>query len=233
MAVIKGLKRGREVYGVQWGLIICAMRHLTSSLEAAELAIRWRDAGVVGFDLAGAEAGFSPKKHVEAFQAIERANFNMTIHAGEAFGPDSIWQALQYCGAHRLSHATRLRDDIEILPNGEMKLGTLAQYVLDHRVPLEMCLLSNVHTGAIPSPKDHPFGLLFRRGFRISLNTDDRLMCDTSMTKETSLATETFDLGIADLEKLALNAMKSAFVPFDKRMELIEKVIQPGYAKFR
>ena len=232
-AVIKGLERGQQVYGVKWGLIICAMRHLTASLEAAELAIRWREAGVVGFDLAGGEAGFPPKKHVEAFQAIERANFYITIHAGEAFGRESIWQALQYCGAHRLGHATRLFDDIEMMPDGTMKLGRIAQYILDRRVPLEMCLLSNVHTGAAASVEEHPFAPLFRRGFRVCLNTDDRLMSDTTMTKETILATETFDLSLDELEKLNLNAMKSAFVHYDKRIDIIFKIIKPGFAKFR
>jgi adenosine deaminase len=232
-AVVKGLERGSQVYGVQWGLIICAMRHLTASLEAAELAIRWREKGVVGFDLAGGEAGFPPKKHVDAFQAIERANFYITIHAGEAFGPESIWQALQYCGAHRLGHATRLWDDITVLPDGSLKLGRLAQYVLDRRIPLEMCLLSNVHTGAAESLENHPFGALFRHGFRVCLNTDDRLMSDTSMTKETSIATDVFDLSLDELEKLTLNAMKSAFAPYDKRIEIIFKIIKPGFAKFR
>ncbi len=231
-SVIRGLERGKQVYGVHWGLIICAMRHLTASLEAAELAIRWREKGVVGFDLAGGEAGFPPKKHVDAFQAIERANFYITIHAGEAFGPESIWQALQYCGAHRLGHATRLWDDITVMPDGSLKLGRLAQYILDRRIPLEMCLLSNVHTGAATSLEKHPFGALFRHGFRVCLNTDDRLMSDTTMTKETSIATEVFDLSLEDLEKLNLNAMKSAFAPYDKRIELIFKVIKPGFAKF-
>src|SRR6478609_724378 len=130
-AVIAGLERGGRTYGVEWGLIICAMRHMQNSLEAAELAIRHRDSGVVGFDLAGEEDGFPPKKHVEAFQAIERANFYITIHAGEGYGPESIWQALQYCGTHRLGHATRLRDDIEVRSDGSLKLGRLAQYILD------------------------------------------------------------------------------------------------------
>jgi len=232
-AVIHGLKRGERTYGVQWGLIICAMRHLKQSEEAAELAIRCRDMGVVGFDLAGGEHGFPPKKHVDAFQAIERANFYITIHAGEAYGPESIWQALQYCGAHRLGHATRLRDDIEIFPDGTMKLGRLAQYILDRRVPLEMCLLSNLHTGACPSLEEHPFGMFFRRGFRVCLNTDDRLMSDTSMTRETTLATELFDLSLAELEKLSLNAMKSAFAPFDQRIRIIFDTIKPGFAKAR
>lgn len=232
-AVCRGLRRGGNEFGVRWGLIICAMRHMKNSLEAAELAIRSRDLGVVGFDLAGGEDGFPPKKHVEAFQAIERANFHITIHAGEAYGPQSIWQALQYCGAHRLGHATRLRDDIEVLPNGGMRLGSLAQYVLDRRVPLEMCLLSNLHTGACASLAEHPFGMFFRRGFRVCLNTDDRLMSDTSMTKETTLAAELFDLSLADLEKLSLNAMKSAFAPFDERIKIIFDIIKPGFAKVR
>jgi adenosine deaminase len=232
-AVIRGLKRGEKQYGVRWGLIICAMRHMMNSGEAAELAIRCRDAGVVGFDLAGGEDGFPPKKHVDAFQAIERANFHITIHAGEAYGPESIWQALQYCGAHRLGHATRLRDDIEVFPDGTMRLGRLAQYVLDRRIPLEMCLLSNLHTGACDSLEDHPFGLFFRRGFRVCLNTDDRLMSDTTMTKETTLAAELFDLSLAELEKLSLNAMKSAFAPFDQRLKIIFGTIKPGFAKVR
>ncbi|MEO8616993.1 MAG: adenosine deaminase [Luteolibacter sp.] len=232
-AVVQGLERGERTYGVEWGLIICAMRHLQNSLEAAELAIRSREMGVVGFDLAGGEDGFPPKKHVAAFQAIERANFYITIHAGEAYGPQSIWQALQFCGAHRLGHATRLRDDIEICPDGSLKLGSLAQYILDRRVPLEMCLLSNLHTGACESLEDHPFGVFFRRGFRVCLNTDDRLMSDTTMTRETTLATELFDLNLNELEKLSLNAMKSAFAPYDKRIRLIFESIKPGFNTIR
>jgi len=233
VAAIRGLERGERTYGVEWGLIICAMRHMPDSLEAAELAIRNRDLGVVGFDLAGGEHGFPPKKHVEAFQAIERANFYITIHAGEAYGPESIWQALQYCGAHRLGHATRLRDDIEFLPDDTMKLGRLAQYILDRRVPLEMCLLSNLHTGACASLEEHPFGAFFRGGFRVCLNTDDRLMSDTSMTRETTLATELFDLSLGELEKLSLNGIKSAFAPFDKRLKIIFETIKPGFAAAR
>lgn len=232
-AVLAGLRRGELDFGVKWGLIICALRHLNTSLEAAELAIRWRAEGVVGFDLAGGESGFPPKKHVDAFHAIQRANFNITIHAGEAFGLESIWQALQYCGAHRLGHATRLRDDMVVQPDGTLKLGSLAQYVLDCRVPLEMCLYSNLHTGACRDLAEHPFGLFFRNGFRVCLNTDDRLMSDTTMTKETILATELFDLSLADLEKLNLNAMKSAFAPYSKRLDLIFNSIKPGYAALR
>lgn len=232
-AVVAGLERGEKTYAVEWGLIICAMRHMQNSLEAAELAIRNRHLGVVGFDLAGGEDGFPPKKHVEAFQAIERANFYITIHAGEAYGPESIWQALQYCGAHRLGHATRLRDDIKVHPDGTMELGGLAQYILDRRIPLEMCLLSNLHTGASPTLEEHPFAMFFRRGFRVCLNTDDRLMSDTSMTQETTLATELFNLSLNELEKLSLNAMKSAFASYDKRIRIIFESIKPGFAQAR
>jgi adenosine deaminase len=232
-AVLKGLRRGEKEFGVKWGVIICALRHLGDSMVAAELAIRWREAGVVGFDLAGGESGFPPKKHIDAFHAVQRANFRITIHAGETFGLESIWQALQYCGAHRLGHATRLRDNIHLMDDGSLKLGTLAQYVLDCRIPLEMCLYSNLHTGACHNLAEHPFGLFFRNGFRVCLNTDDRLMSDTTMTKETILATELFDLNLAEIEKLNINAMKSAFAPYDKRLALIFNKIKPGYAALR
>lgn len=232
-AVLDGLRRGEEKRGVRWGLIICAMRDRTDSLEAAELAINFRPRGVVGFDLAGEEAGYPPKKHVEAFAAIQRANFYSTLHAGEAFGVASIWQALQICGAHRLGHATRLSDDMTIVDGKIVKLGTLAQYILDRRIPLEICLSSNVHTGSVPSLREHPFKMYFDRGFRVTLNTDDRLMSDTSMTKEFALAMETYGLTLDNLEKLTLNAIKSAFLPFDERIRLIYDVIKPGYERAR
>lgn len=228
--VIAGLTRGGKEYGVEWGLIICAMRDRTDSLEAAELAIRWRDEGVVGFDLAGGEAGHPPKKHLPAFEAIRRANFHITIHAGEAFGLESIWQALQWCGAHRLGHGTRLRNDIEVAEDGSMKIGQLAQYILDRRIPIEMCLLSNLHTGATPTLEEHPFALFHKVGFRVCLNTDDRLMSDTSMTKELQTATALFNLDLVDLEKVTMNAMKSAFAPHHKRVEIIHKRLLPSYA---
>ena len=228
-AAIDGLARGEEKYGVRWGLIICGMRHRTDSLEWAELAIDFRERGVVGFDLAGEEAGYPPKKHAEAFQAIQRANFYSTLHAGEAFGVASIWQALQICGAHRLGHATRLTDDMTIVGGRIVKLGSLAQYILDRRIPLEMCLSSNVHTGAVRSMQEHPFKIYYDRGFRVTLNTDDRLMSDTTMTKEFGIAVHEFGLGMRDLEKITINAMKSAFLHFDGRLRLIYEVIKPGF----
>jgi adenosine deaminase len=225
-AVIAGLDRGGHTYGVRWGQIICAMRHMTNSLETAELPIRHRDSGVVSFDLAGGEDGFPPKKHGLTFQAIERANFFVTTHAGEAYGPESIWQALQYCGTHRLGYATRLRDDIELLgwhsqtrpwPN---TFSTAA---------FRWKCASNLYNGACAALDDHPFGVFFRSGFRVCLNTDDRLMSDTSMIQETTLATELFNLSLGELDKLSLNGMKSAFAPHDKRSKLIFDVIKPGF----
>ncbi len=232
-AVLKGLEEGRKAFGISSGLIICAMRNMDVSLEMAELAVDFRERGVVGFDLAGEEGGYPPKKHVDAFHYIQRQNFNITVHAGEGFGKESIWQAIQYCGAHRIGHGTRLIEDIAIADGKVVKLGDLAQYVLDKRIPLEICLLSNVHTGAARSLADHPFKTFYREKFRVTLNTDNRLMSNTSMTKEFEAAAETFGLSLDDFEKLTINAMKSAFLPYDRRIDFIYSVIKPGYAKIR
>jgi len=232
-AVLKGLEEGRKAFGITSGLIICAMRNMDVSLEMAELAVDFRQRGVVGFDLAGEEGGFPPKKHVDAFHYIQRQNFNITIHAGEGFGKESIWQAIQYCGAHRIGHGTRLIDDIAIVDGKAVKLGDLAQYVLDKRIPLEICLLSNVHTGAAPSVAEHPFKIFYREKFRVTLNTDNRLMSNTSMTREFAAAAEAFGLSLDDFEKLTINAMKSAFLPYDRRIDFIYSIIKPGYAKAR
>jgi adenosine deaminase len=232
-AVLKGLERGRKDFGIASGLIICAMRNLNVSLEMAELALDFRARGVVGFDLAGEEGGFPPKKHVDAFHYIQRENFNITIHAGEGYGKESIWQAIQYCGAHRIGHGTRLIDDITVAEGKVVKLGDLAQYVLDKRIPIEVCLISNVHTGATPSLAEHPFKILYQEKFRVTLNTDNRLMSDTSMTREFEAAAETFGLTLDDFEKLTINAMKSAFQPYSQRCDVIYSAIKPGYARIR
>ncbi len=234
-AVLKGLERGRKKFGVPSGLILCAMRNMPASrsLEMAELAVEFRERGVEGFDLAGEEGGYPPKKHIHAFHYIQRQNFNITIHAGEGYGKESIWQAIQYCGAHRIGHGTRLIDDIVISDGKVVKLGQLAQYVLDKRIPLEICLLSNVHTGASPSLAEHPFKVFYQERFRVTLNTDNRLMSNTSMTREFQAATETFGLTLDDLEKITINAMKSAFIPYAGRCEIIYKVIKSGYTRAR
>ncbi|MEX0737152.1 MAG: adenosine deaminase [Bacteroidota bacterium] len=232
-AVLRGLERGKKDFSVEYGLILCAMRHMkpSDSQEIAELAVDFRNKGVVGFDLAGEEGGYPPKKHVDAFHYIQRENFNITIHAGEAFGKESIWQAIQWCGAHRIGHATRLIEDMKVKDGNVLNMGTLAQYVLDKRIPLEICLTSNLHTGAVKDLKDHPFGILHHYKFRLTLNTDDRLMSNITLTDEYHTAAEVFDLNLDDLEKLTINAMKSAFLPYRNRIAVIYDVIKPGFAK--
>lgn len=233
-AVLEGLEMGKRDFGVGYGLILCGMRNMKNTLEIAELAVNFRRDGVVGFDLAGEEGGYPPKKHVEAFQFIQRANFNITIHAGEAFGKESIWQAIQWCGAHRIGHATRLIEDIVLDSDGNVAaFGDLAQYVLDKRIPLEICLLSNVHTGAVDRIENHPFGIFYKEKFRVTLNTDDRLMSDTTMTKEFMTAIKYFNLNFDDFEKITINSMKSAFIPYKERLHYIYNVIKPGYQKMR
>jgi len=233
-AVLTGLEKGKEKYGVGFGLILCGMRNMKNTLEIAELAVNFRNQGVVGFDLAGEEGGYPPKKHLDAFQFIMRENFNITIHAGEAFGKESIWQALQICGAHRIGHATRLVEDMAIDDSGKViQLGNLAQFILDKRIPLEICLLSNVHTGAVDKLENHPFIKFFREGFRVFLNTDDRLMSDTTLTKEYLTAADYFGITLDDIEKLNINAMKSSFLPHKDRLKFIYNVIKPGYQEMR
>mgnify|MGYP000011634189 CR=1 FL=1 len=213
--------------------ILTAMRQAARSLEIAELAVRWRDAGVVGFDIAGPEAGYRPTRHLDAFEYLRRENFHFTIHAGEAFGLPSIHEALQECGSARLGHGVRIVDDITVRPDGSVALGRLAAYVRDRRVPLEMCPTSNVHTGAAPSIGEHPIDLLRRLRFRVTVNTDNRLMSDTSMSKEFDALERAFGLGLGEMEWLTINALKSAFVPFDERLRIINEVVKPGYARLR
>lgn len=233
-SVIEGLEKGKKDFGVGYGLILCAMRNMKHSLEIAELAVNFRRRGVVGFDLAGEEGGYPPKKHLDAFQFIQRANFNITIHAGEAFGKESIWQAIQWCGAHRIGHGTRILEDLVRDGDGNVVgFGDLAQYILDKRIPIEVCLLSNVHTGAIDKLENHPFIQLYKSKFRVTLNTDDRLMSDTTMTNEFLLASQYFNLTLDDFEKITINSMKSAFNPHHERLHYIYNIIKPGYQKLR
>jgi len=215
---------------IRVGVLLTAMRHAARSREIAELAIAYRDRGVVGFDIAGAEAGFPPTRHLDAFEYMRRESGHFTIHAGEAFGLPSIWEALQWCGTDRLGHGVRIVDDIIVDGVGEPTLGRLAAYVRDKRIPLEMCPSSNVQTGAVASIAEHPIGLLRRLGFRVTVNTDNRLMSGCSMTSEMVALVEAFGYGWKDLQWLTVNAMKSAFIPFDERLTLINNVIKPSYA---
>lgn len=215
-------------------LLVTAMRHAAVSREIAELAIQWRDKGVVGFDIAGAEAGNPPTRHLEAFDYMRDHNARFTIHAGEAFGLPSIHEAIAFCGADRLGHGVRIVDDIDVLADGpdkgKVRLGRLANILRDKRIPLELCPSSNVQTGAVKSIADHPFDLLARTRFRVTVNTDNRLMSDTYMSREMHRLVQAFGYGWSDLERFTINAMKSAFIPFDERLAIIDEVIKPRYA---
>src|ERR1035437_10254518 len=203
--------------------LLTAMRHAAQGSTIAGLVVRYRDEGVVGFDIAGAEAGFPPTRHLDAFEYLRRENAHFTIHAGEPFGLPSIWEAIQWCGADRLAHAATA-DPFEVT------LGGLAGYVRDRRIPLEMCPSSNVQTGAAESIALHPISLLKRLMFRVTVNTDNRLMSGTSMTREMSLLVHDAGWTPEDLRWVTINAMKSAFIPFDERLTIIDDVVKPGFA---
>ncbi|MBL1065746.1 adenosine deaminase [Streptomyces sp. 7-21] len=237
-AVNEGFREGERLaaadgYRIRTTALLTAMRHAARALEIAELANRYRDRGVVGFDIAGAEAGYPPTRHLDAFEYLKRENNHFTIHAGEGFGLPSIWQALQWCGADRLGHGVRLIDDIEVGDDGRVRLGRLAAYVRDKRIPLELCPTSNIQTGAAASYAEHPIGLLRQLRFRATVNTDNRLMSGTSMSAEFGHLVRTFQYTLDDLQWFTVNAMKSAFIPFDERLTMINEVIKPGYARLK
>jgi adenosine deaminase len=215
-AVLRGLAEAGGRYGIRTGTIICGIRHLSPklSLELADLAVAYVGRGVVGFDLAGAEKDYPAKAHREAFDRVLRNNVNVTVHAGEAFGPGSIRQALHHCGAHRIGHGTRLREDLLTL-----------DYVNDHRIPLEMCLTSNVQTRATPTFEEHPFLDYLRLGVRVTLNTDNRLVSSTTMTDELDRAVRTFALTPTDVRQVLMNGFKSAFVPYRDKGALLRDAV--------
>lgn len=206
-AVAEGLREAKRQYGIMSGQIICGIRHITpeASLRLAELCVAFKGKEVVAFDLAGAEVDNPPKDHREAFYLIRNNNVNLTIHAGEAYGPESIHQAIHLCGAHRIGHGVRLRED-----------GDLLNYVNDHRIPLEVCLSSNVQTRACKSYESHPLPFYLSYGLRCTINTDNRLVTDTTVTEEFAKAVEHYDLNIGDLRKLITNGFKSSFMPYRK-----------------
>ena len=210
--------------------LLTAMRHQARSREIAELTTAYRNQGVVGFDIAGAEVGYPPTRHLDAFEYLQRENAHFTIHAGEAFGLPSIWQAIQWCGADRLGHGVRIIDDVTVDGDGTPTLGLLAAYVRDMRIPLEMCPSSNVQTGAAASIAEHPIGTLARLRFRVTVNTDNRLMSGTSMSGELNSLVDAFGYGMPDLRWFTVNAMKSAFLPFDERLAIIDEQLKPAYA---
>ena len=214
-AVRKGLERGRKDFGVESGIIVCGIRNISAaaSLKLADLTVRYKNKGVVGFDLAGAEENFPAKDHQEAFYMILNNNINATIHAGEAYGPSSIHQAIHHCGAHRIGHGTRLKENKDLM-----------NYVNDHRITLEICLTSNWQTRSIRSLKYHPLKYYYDQGIRVTLNTDNRLMSGTTLTKEFFLAHKLFGFKLHDFREMIIMAMKSAFLPYAERKKMIRNI---------
>ncbi len=214
-AVNDGLKRGEREFGVDTGVIICGMRNINPdiSYQLAELAVAYKNRGVVAFDLAGAETDYPAKRHREAFFLILRNNINCTLHAGESYGPESIHQALHYCGAHRIGHGTKLKED-----------GDLLNYVNDHRIPLEICLTSNVQTHAAKSFEDHPLRFYYDYGLRTTINTDNRLMSDTTVSKELYRAHLHLGFDLEEIIDLIIFGFKSAFLPYRAKVKMLSKV---------
>ena len=232
-SVLAGFEQGEEEAQdlgkpIKVRTLLTAIRNLDAANDTADLVVEYRDRGVVGFDIAGAEAGYPPTLQLDAFEYLRRENAHFTIHAGEAFGLPSIWEAIQICGAERLGHGVRIMDDITFV-DGEAHLGKLASYVRDRRIPLELCPSSNLQTGAAKSMADHPIGKLAKLRFRVTVNTDNRLMSKTSMTHEFTELSKAFDWSLLDYQRVTVNALKSAFIPFEERLEIIEKVVKPGY----
>jgi adenosine deaminase len=226
-AVLEGLRVAKRETGIKYGVIVCGIRHINpqSSIRLAELSVAYKNRGVIGFDLAGAEVNFPAKDHKDAFQLILKNNVNCTAHAGEAYGPESIAQAIHYLGAHRIGHGTRLRED-----------GDLLNYVNDHRIPLEVCLSSNVQTGAVPAVSAHPLKFYFDYGLRVTINTDNRLITDTTVTKEMWLAHQELGLSLEDLTTIIVSGFKSAFLSFREKQDVLVQVnqeIEQTIAQFR
>ncbi len=214
-AVLEGLRTAKRETRIKYGVLLCGIRHMSpeSSLRLAELCVAYKNRGVVGFDLAGAEANFPAKEHREAFQLILKNNVNCTAHAGEAYGPESISQALHNLGAHRIGHGVRLRED-----------GDLLNYVNDHRIPLECCPSSNLQTRAVPSMKAHPLKFYLDYGLRVTINTDNRLITDTTCTREYLVAHRELGLSLEDLTTIMVSGFKSAFLPFREKQDLLKQV---------
>ena len=234
-ATLEGYKIGMqeakaEGFSIEVRSLLCGMRQNKRSQEVAELVVKYRDKGVVGFDIAGPEDGFPPSDQKDTFDYLRKEDAHFTIHAGEAYGIPSIWEAIQLCGAERLGHGVRIIDDIDF-SGPEPKLGRLASYVRDRRIPLELCPTSNLQTGAAASYAEHPIGVLAKLRFRVTLNTDNRLMSQTSMSFEMEEAVKAFGWDFAELQRVTINAMKSAFIPYPERLKIIDSIIKPGYAK--
>ncbi len=229
-AVLAGLARGQQVTACSVGLIVTALRDEADSEAVARAAARFAGDGVVGFDLAGPEAGFPADDHLPACHYAREAGLGLTIHAGEGDGPASIWRALSRCGAQRLGHGVRIVDDTK-LENGEIAvLGELARAVRDQQIPLEVCITSNIHTGIASSPQDHPFGALWREGFAVTINTDGRLMSGVTLTDEYATAATAAGLTRRDLGAIVELTVRAGFGDWEERRRLITDVVRPAYA---
>ncbi len=216
-SVLCGLQSAGTEFSISTGLILTGLRHVppSQSMLLAEKVAEYWGRGVVALDLAGAERGNPPKNHLEAFYFVRNHNINLTVHAGEDFGPKSIHQAIHYCGAHRIGHGVRLLEDENLL-----------EYINDHRIPLEICLTSNLQTGAVTSLEEHPLPEYFQRGLRVSLNTDNRTVSDTTITDEFFLATTNYQLNLEDVKRLIINGFKSAFLSYREKSRLLHKVVK-------
>jgi adenosine deaminase len=216
-AVLGGLRAAHDTLGIESNVILCGIRNISpeSSLEMAELAVAYKGRGVVGFDLAGAEYDHPAKHHKMAFQLVRSNNINCTIHAGEAYGPESIAQALHVCGAHRIGHGCRLRED-----------GDLLHYINDHRIPLEVCPSSNVQTGAVRDLASHPLRLYFDLGLRVTVNTDNRMVTDTTVSQELWQCHTRMGFSLADIKQVIIAGFKSAFLPFHVKQAYLRRVVE-------
>ena len=215
-SVKKGLKQAFDECGILTGIIICGIRHISPdhSLELANLSVQYKNKGVIGFDLAGAEENFPAKKHKEAFYLILNNNINTTLHAGEVFGPKSIHQAIHICGAHRIGHGTRAIEDTDLL-----------NYINDHRIPLEVCLTSNINTRSVSSISAHPFKHYINEKIRVTLNTDNRLISNTTLSNEYQIAINNFNLNESEIRTVIINGFKSTFQPHNERRKLIRNIV--------
>ncbi len=214
-APLRGMRRAEEEFGIRSNLIICGIRNMEPhvSRDLADLTIAYKNRGVVAFDLAGAEYNYPAKKHKNAFYMVRNANIGATIHAGEAYGPESIHQAIHYCGAQRIGHGTRLHEDPDLM-----------QYVNDFQIPLEICLTSNVQTRAVPDFESHPVRRYFNEGLMVSLHTDNRLMSGTTVTEEYVRAWKHLDFTLDEIAEMILNGFRSAFLHRMEKGALLAEV---------
>jgi adenosine deaminase len=219
---------------IRVGTLPSAMRQFDRGTEIAEATLANRDRGSVGFDIAGPEDGFPPSRHLAALRTLREANYPYTVHAGEAAGLESIWEAVQLCGALRLGHGVRIMDDIELGTDSDGEvfaaLGDLAQWVLDRQIPLEICPQSNLQTGIAGSVAEHPITVLRDMGFAVTLNTDNRLMSGTSMSREMQALVDEAGWTLEDFEQVTLTAAWNAFAPNQEMRVIIAEQIEPGYA---